>query len=57
MMKELWSKGQSDFKGKYFTMDDCKLLPLPSTDIKIIAAGQSGPDKETVSPVMHFRAS
>lgn len=42
-MKDLWIKGQSDFKGKHFTMDDCRLLPLPSSDIKLIAAGQSGP--------------
>ncbi|KAE9372471.1 putative pyrimidine monooxygenase ruta [Stipitochalara longipes BDJ] len=43
VMKDLWTKGQSDFKGKHFTMDDCRLLPLPSADIKLIAAGQSGP--------------
>jgi alkanesulfonate monooxygenase SsuD/methylene tetrahydromethanopterin reductase-like flavin-dependent oxidoreductase (luciferase family) len=43
VMKELWTKGQSDFKGKHFKMDDCRLLPLPSSEIKLIAAGQSGP--------------
>jgi pyrimidine oxygenase len=43
VMKELWTTGQSDFKGKYFTMNDCKLLPMPSEPIKLIAAGQSGP--------------
>ncbi|TID25123.1 Pyrimidine monooxygenase RutA [Venturia nashicola] len=42
VMKELWKNGKSDFKGKYFTMDDCKLSPQPSHDVKIIAAGQSG---------------
>jgi len=42
VMKELWAKGVSDFKGKYFTMTDCAMKPTPSTDIKIVAAGQSG---------------
>ncbi|PMD57586.1 uncharacterized protein K444DRAFT_691706 [Hyaloscypha bicolor E] len=42
VMKDLWTKGRSDFKGKHFTMEDCGLLPLPSSDIKLIAAGQSG---------------
>lgn len=41
VMKELWTNGVSDFKGKHFTMDDCKLLPKPSNPIKIVAAGQS----------------
>ncbi|KAK9770861.1 putative Pyrimidine monooxygenase RutA [Seiridium cardinale] len=41
VMRELWSTGTSDFKGKHFKMDDCKLSPLPSHDIKVIAAGQS----------------
>jgi hypothetical protein len=42
-MKDLWTDGVSNFKGNHFTMDDCKLLPKPSTEIKIIGAGQSGP--------------
>ena len=42
IMKELWSKGRSDFKGDYFTMDDCLCLPMPKHDIKLVAAGQSG---------------
>ena len=41
VMKELWSKGESNFKGKHFTMNDCKLLPKPLSPITIIAAGQS----------------
>ncbi|KAH8890533.1 putative pyrimidine monooxygenase ruta [Thozetella sp. PMI_491] len=41
VMKELWEKGSSNFKGKYFTMDDCKLSPQPTGKIPIIAAGQS----------------
>jgi pyrimidine oxygenase len=42
-MKELWTDGVSDFKGKHFTMNDCKMSPKPSAEIKIIGAGQSGP--------------
>lgn len=42
VMKELWATGSSDFKGEYFTMDDCRLSPRPSQDIKIVCAGQSG---------------
>lgn len=41
VMKELWSKSKSDFKGKYFQMDDCKLSPTPSSDVKIVVAGES----------------
>jgi pyrimidine oxygenase len=42
VMKELWANGRSDFKGKYFTMTDCRLEPRPSAPIRIVAAGQSG---------------
>jgi pyrimidine oxygenase len=42
VMKELWADGKSDFKGKFFTMNDCRLEPRPGTPIKIVAAGQSG---------------
>jgi pyrimidine oxygenase len=41
IMKELWETGQSDFKGKHFQMDDCRLLPKPSKNLKIVCAGQS----------------
>jgi pyrimidine oxygenase len=41
-MKELWENGKSDFKGKYFTMNDCRLEPRPSVPIELVAAGQSG---------------
>jgi len=29
-MKELWATGQSDFKGDFFQMDDCRCLPMPT---------------------------
>lgn len=41
IMRELWATGRSDFKGKYFTMDDCRLSPRPSSTPAIVAAGQS----------------
>jgi pyrimidine oxygenase len=41
VLKELWGDGKSDLKGKYFTMEDCHMLPKPSTSIPIVAAGQS----------------
>ena len=41
VMKELWATGRSDFKGEFFTMDDCRCSPLPSRPIPIICAAQS----------------
>ncbi len=41
VMRELWATGKSDFKGAYFTMDDCRLSPRPETMPTIVAAGQS----------------
>jgi pyrimidine oxygenase len=41
IMRDLWSQGRSDLKGDFFQMDDCRLLPLPDGDIKILCAGQS----------------
>lgn len=41
ILRELWETGRSDFKGEHFTMDDCRLLPKPTGDIKIVCAGQS----------------
>lgn len=41
IMKELWNTGQSDFKGDFFEMDDCRMLPMPKGEIKLVSAGQS----------------
>jgi pyrimidine oxygenase len=41
IMKELWAKGVSDFKGKHFQMSDCHMKPMPEHKIEIVAAGQS----------------
>lgn len=49
VMKELWANGVSNFKGKHFKMEDCKMSPKPSQDIQIVAAGQSGRGMEFAS--------
>ena len=41
VMRELWETGKSDFKGRYFTMNDCRLLPKPTSPITVVSAGQS----------------
>src|SRR5258708_1283870 len=41
ILRELWEKGSSDFKGQYFQMSDCKLSPRPQDYVKIVCAGQS----------------
>ena len=41
VMQELWTKGASDFKGQFFKMDDCVMLPKPSAKIPLVCAGQS----------------
>jgi pyrimidine oxygenase len=41
IMRELWEHGRSDFKGQYFTMEDCRLSPRPARMPPIVAAGQS----------------
>jgi pyrimidine oxygenase len=41
ILRELWTTGRSNFKGKHFQMDDCRMLPTPQTDIRLICAGSS----------------
>ena len=41
IMQELWAAGNSNFKGGFFQMDDCRCLPAPYKPIPIISAGQS----------------
>jgi pyrimidine oxygenase len=41
ILRELWETGRSDFKGKYYQMDDCLVRPTPTGDMKIICAGSS----------------
>ncbi|OTA66504.1 putative pyrimidine monooxygenase ruta [Hypoxylon sp. EC38] len=54
VMKELWKDGVSNFKGKHFQMDDCKLSPRPKDGVKIVAAGQSGRGIEFASQYADF---
>ncbi|TVY73253.1 Pyrimidine monooxygenase RutA [Lachnellula suecica] len=54
VMKDLWSNGVSNFKGKHFTMTDCKMSPKPSREIQIVAAGQSGRGMEFASQYADF---
>src|SRR5260221_809387 len=35
IMRELWATGHSDYKGSFFTMDDCRCSPLPTARIPI----------------------
>jgi pyrimidine oxygenase len=41
ILRELWTTGRSDFKGEFYKMDDCRMLPRPQTPIKLICAGSS----------------
>ena len=41
VMRELWQDGVSDFRGEYFQLDDCRLLPRPQGPIGVVCAGQS----------------
>jgi pyrimidine oxygenase len=41
ILKQLWATGHSDFKGKYFQMEDCQVKPLPHGKIEIVSAGSS----------------
>ncbi len=41
ILRELWATGVSDFKGDYYTMEDCRVRPVPEGDMKIICAGSS----------------
>ncbi len=42
VIRDLCETGKCDLDGEYFKMQDCRLSPLPSAPIKIVAAGQSG---------------
>jgi pyrimidine oxygenase len=41
-MQDFWSTGESNFKGKYFQMNDAQCLPTPPTrNIPLVCAGMS----------------
>ena len=41
VLRDLWGQGQSDFKGDFLTMNDCRMSPKPQKPMKVICAGQS----------------
>ncbi|MCB2106705.1 MAG: LLM class flavin-dependent oxidoreductase [Rhodobacteraceae bacterium] len=41
ILRDLWSTGKSNFKGKFFTMNDAEIKPVPSTFVPLVCAGQS----------------
>lgn len=41
VLRDLWDQGQSDFKGEFLTMNDCRMSPTPQKPMKVICAGQS----------------
>lgn len=41
ILKQLWEDGVSNFQGRYFQLDDCRLGPQPSHKIELVAAGSS----------------
>jgi pyrimidine oxygenase len=41
VLRDLWATGTSDLKGQYYTMNDCRVRPIPQGDMKIICAGSS----------------
>ena len=45
IMRDLWAHGESNFQGRFFQVEHCKLLPKLSGSIPIICAAQS--DKGT----------
>ena len=41
ILRELWTEGHSNFKGRFYTMNDCRLSPRPSGHVPLVCAGQS----------------
>jgi len=41
VMKQLWQAGRSDFHGEFFTMQNCRLEPMPAHPIPLVVAGGS----------------
>ncbi|OJX67929.1 MAG: hypothetical protein BGO95_06105 [Micrococcales bacterium 73-13] len=42
ILKQLLEEGASDFKGRYFELDDCRMGFHPANPVQIVAAGASG---------------
>jgi pyrimidine oxygenase len=41
ILRMLWTEGHCDFRGEFFTMDDCRLSPRPAAQVPLVCAGQS----------------
>lgn len=54
VLRDLWGTGKSDFKGDFFTMNDCRVSPQPSGPMKVICAGQSDAGMEFSSKYADF---
>jgi len=54
ILNELWANGRSDFKGKFFELDDCRCEPRPPARIPIVAAGASPRGREFAAEFADF---
>jgi pyrimidine oxygenase len=54
VMKDLWSAGLSNHKGRFFQMDNCMMKPVPSSEIKLVVAGQSGRGMEFAAELADY---
>jgi pyrimidine oxygenase len=54
VMKDLWSTGLSNHKGRFFQMNDCMMKPVPSSAIKLVVAGQSGRGMEFAADLADY---
>ncbi len=54
VMKDLWETGVSNFKGKHFQMDDCRLSPRPSAKIEVVSANSSDRGMQFVGEYADF---
>ncbi|MCE0763535.1 pyrimidine utilization protein A [Pseudonocardia kujensis] len=41
ILRELFERGVSSFRGDFYSYDDCRLLPRPSAAVPVVGAGQS----------------
>ena len=41
VLKDFWQRGKSDYKGRYFQLDQAEIKPRPTTEIPLVCAGQS----------------
>ena len=49
ILRDLWNKGVSDFRGKYFRFEDCNGRPQPSGPIDVVCAATSSKGREFVA--------